>query len=262
MRALVPVLLATLLAACQMGSGSVEQRLAGEKPGAPATETPATMTLASGVELFVAEDFSRSRNPRVVVLPFADQRGLDDAIERRRAEYQVTQAFRNRFTGLKYAIIDPADAADALRAAGLDPYRPVPAGRRGEIAAALKADAVLVGDITHFDKLHAGIAGRIAVGAEVRLIDPARDRVLWRARHEARQTVGKVPTSLMDALATALNLAVDLDDKARAALLEEMLADLIEALPRPGTASAAPAAPSLRILSARHSAGERVLKIG
>jgi hypothetical protein len=260
-------LLAPLVAAC-----------AGE-PAAPAGIATARdrddivmVTRPSGVEVYTANDIRRVPVGKIAVLPFALGGSESDPVARRKVEHQVSQTFRNRFGGLKLPIVDPGDVQAAIQAAGLSASRAVPAERQKDIASALGADAIVTGAITHFDMVYAAVYGQIAVGLDVAMTRPADGRTLWRAKYLLRQHKGAIPTTTHELIMTALGLGLDLDDKARAAVLEEVVEQIVLEAPNvavgvaggPGASPdfAKAAAKDLRIVAASHSGGERPLKIG
>lgn len=229
------------------------------------------ITRPSGVEVYTATDINRSPVARIAVLPFA-MPSESDAVSRRKIEYQVTQTFRNRFGGLKLPLVDPGEIQSTMQGAGLSAARAVPPERQKEIAGALRADAIVTGSITHYDMVYAAVYGQIAVGLDVAMTKPADGKTLWRAKYVLRQHKGAIPTTTHELIMTALGLGLDLDEKARAAVLEEVVDSIVTEAPNVavGMAGAQGASPDfakaatkdLRIVAASHNGADRVLKIG
>jgi hypothetical protein len=267
---IAPAALALLLLAACTGEPAAPAGIATAKD----RDDIVMITRPSGVEVYTAVDIRRNPVAKIAVLPFALAGGESDPVVRRKVEHQVSQTFRNRFGGLKLPIVDPGDVQGAIQAAGLSASRAVPAERQKDVASALGADAIVTGAITHFDMVYAAVYGQIAVGLDVAMTRPADGRTLWRAKYVLRQHKGAIPTTTHELIMTALGLGLDLDDKARAAVLEEVVEQIVLEAPNVavGTAVASgqgaspdfakAAAKDLRIVAASHSGAERALKIG
>ena len=109
----------------------------------------------------------------------------------------------------------------------------------------LGVDAAVGCEVTHFDRVYAGIFSQVAVGCRVRLVDLETGRVLWQARHVSRGVGGGpaiTPVGLaLSAVGSLWNLREvqmlrETDD-----LFREMVSTLESGLPPELAAAAAPA---------------------
>jgi len=217
------------------------------------------VTGKTGAEVFVAPDFTRRAPTKVVVLPFDYPANEVEIGLRREAEREMTQTFRNVFSALPYLDIEAASLNDAVLRAGLAPGVAVPADKRAALAQAVGADAMIVGTVTAYEKVLAGLYGQLAAGADVQLISVADGRQLWRGRHTVRKHHGGLPLSPIDAVTTLIGTALEVTDKARIAALDELMRALVAEVP---IAAGAARAPSTSFLAARHSGAGKILKAG
>lgn len=217
------------------------------------------VTGKTGAEVFVAPDFARRAPLKVVVLPFDWPSNEVETGLRREAEREMTQTFRNVFSALPYVDVEAAALNDALLRAGLNPAMPVPPDKRAQIAAAVGADAMMVGTVTSYEKVFAGLYGQLSAGADVSMIGVKDGGRLWRGRHIVRKHHGGMPLSPIDAVATLIGTAMEVTDKARIAALDELMRALVSEVP---IAAGVARGPATTFLAARHSAGDKILKAG
>ncbi|PIE68939.1 MAG: hypothetical protein CSA21_05265 [Deltaproteobacteria bacterium] len=77
----------------------------------------------------------------------------------------------------------------------------------------LGVDALVTGNITHFDRIYAGIFSQIAVGCEVHMWDLTTGKLLWRAKNVSRAMAGGISLTpigmVMSAISSLWNLRED-----------------------------------------------------
>ena len=171
----------------------------------------------------------------------------------------MSQTFRNVFSALPYVDVEAAALEDAMLRAGLAPGVPIPADKRAAIASAVGADAMIVGTVTAYEKVFAGIYGQLAAGADVQLLAVSGGDRLWRGRHVVRKHHGGMPLTPIDAVATLIGTAMEVTDKARIAALDELMRALVSEVP---IAAGAARGPATTFLAARHSGAGKTLKAG
>ena len=165
-------------------------------------------------EYKVTEVFKKRPPSSVAVLPFTGDRknwtfaptDTDPAAIVRRAMYNHLSSLP--FNDLELTETDQRLAQDGLTdpveiavLAETDPDR---------LTRLLAVDAVITGDVTHFDRVYLGIFSQAAVGCKVQMRDLATGDLLWEAEHVSRAAGGGVsltPIGLaLDALASLWNL--------------------------------------------------------
>ncbi|MBM3570504.1 MAG: hypothetical protein FJX46_17325 [Alphaproteobacteria bacterium] len=264
MRRIAAILGLGLLSACAGDITAVTPVPMGD--AAAADSEVVLLPRASGVEAFIAADYPRSGARRIAVLPFKLKRDDVSAGERRKVEALLTQTFRNRFSAIAgYDHIPWGEVQEAMRAQGLSPTAPVPLERIKDVVAAVKADAIITGDIPDYGLLNLAVYAQIAVSADVTMTSAA-GKPLWRARKVEREhRRAAIPTTPLELLSTLVNASLDMDDRARVAVIEELMDQIVaEAPPAPrgGAAGGKAAMSGFRLVSATHNAGGRPLKIG
>jgi len=249
------------LAACETdGNTPARQGAGGVTSKRDATDVAmGLVTGKSGAEIFVAPDFARRAPSKVVVLPFEWPANDIEIGLRREAEREMSQTFRNVFSALPYVDVEAAALEDAMLRAGLAPGVPIPADKRAAIASAVGADAMIVGTVTAYEKVFAGIYGQLAAGADVQLLAVSGGDRLWRGRHVVRKHHGGMPLTPIDAVATLIGTAMEVTDKARIAALDELMRALVSEVP---IAAGAARGPATTFLAARHSGAGKTLKAG
>lgn len=259
---LAPVILSALIVvACQYEAGGPKSQWAGDSGPRDQVAEMAFKVAGnlSGAETQIVPDFARRAPQKIVVFPFDWQADSVDPEHRREAVREVTQTFRNVFSSLQYIDVKIAAMEDAMLRAGLAPGDAVPAEKRKSIAADVGADAMIVGNITAYDKVYAGIYGQLAAGIDVSMIALSDDLRLWRAHHVVRKHHGGIPLSPMEAVTTLIGTAMEVTDKARVAALDELMRDVVVSVPRAGRGIRGQ---ETRILAARHSGSDKPLKAG
>jgi parallel beta-helix repeat protein len=168
----------------------------------------------------------------VAVLPFVGQSEGEEGIE------TVRRGFYNHFAVLPYTDMELYRVDRLLRKAGLtDPevITKTPPQKLGEI---LKVDAVIVGDVSNFDKFYALVYSQVAVGAEVKMFDTQSGNFLWSGRHVARKHKGGVSTSPVGIIATIVSTAMNMRDIQLLRACDDLFRDMVKTIPVPTIAEA------------------------
>jgi hypothetical protein len=101
-------------------------------------------------------------------------------------EKRMRQSFFGQFSQLEFEHVKLSRVDRILKREELDSWeklRSVPPRRLGKL---LEADALVFGQITHFDYYYAFLYAQLAVGLSLEMIDARSGEVLWRV-HDARR---------------------------------------------------------------------------
>jgi len=101
-------------------------------------------------------------------------------------EQRMRQSFFGQFSQLEFDHVKLSRIDRILKREELDSwekFRSVPPQRLGEL---LGADAVVFGEVTHFDYYYAFLYSQLAVGLTMEMVDARTGEVLWRV-HDARR---------------------------------------------------------------------------
>ena len=180
-------------------------------------------TIVATTEAFKAFDgeyentpyFNKHKPVSIAVLPFA---ALELKSYTVRAKFEhpeniVRAGMYNHISSLPFRDLELFDTDTRLANAGLDSVESIDQlinENPKKLKSILGVDAVVSGDVTHFDQIFFGIYSQVAVGCEVKMWDLNTGNLLWRAKHVSRAHAGGISTNpvglLMAAVASTWNL--------------------------------------------------------
>ncbi len=115
----------------------------------------------------------------------------------------MRRAFFGQFAQLDFDHIRPSRVDRVLKKESLDSWekiRSIPAQQMGEL---LGADALIFGEVIHFDYYYAFLYTQLAVGLSVEMVDSKSGEILWRVRDARRDHTVRVA---YDPIALAVGL--------------------------------------------------------
>ncbi|MBI4400747.1 MAG: DUF799 family lipoprotein [Nitrospirae bacterium] len=173
------------------------------------------------------------RPPRLVaILPFENLTGKTASEEEKGAGYVIRTAFANHFTTRRYETQRTVVTDRLLQEKGqfkADDIVQVPAKVLGEIT---KAEALIYGQITHFDRIYVGVYSQIAVGAKLRMVDVQTGDVLWEAEDVSRKHSSGFSTEPIGLLIALASNAYALRHIEVVRASEELFRSMVETIPR------------------------------
>ena len=182
---------------------------------------------------YEVDPYLETHMPRTVaVLPFVDQSKSKQGVE------AVRRAFYNHFSALPYTDVELYRVDRRLRKAELtDPetIANTPPQKLGEI---LKADAVILADVSNFDKFYAVVYSQVAVGAKIRMFDTTSGHFLWSGQHVARKHQGGISASPVGIVATIVSTAMNVQDVQLLRACDDLFRDMVKTIPVPTVAEA------------------------
>lgn len=207
----------------------------------------------------------RSAPPRsVAVLPFAGDPARWESAPRDQDPRRVLRTgFYNHFSSLPFADLELAETDRRLREAGLaDPAAQAAAlaGDPGRLRSVLGVDAVVVAEVTHYDRVWLGIASLVSVGCEVRLVSLSGGGLLWRARHVSRGLGGGISESPLGLVAGALAAIWNLRHEELYSQTDDLFREMTATIELPDRLPPRPGAPAIALFAALRP--ERPLRRG
>jgi hypothetical protein len=161
------------------------------------------------------EYFLKHKPKTIAVLPFQD-------LERKKYSLKFTsddpagvvrRGMYNHISSLPFKDLEIFDTDKRLKNAGFKDTRDIQAlidENPKKLKSILNVDAVVTGQVTHFDRIFVGIYSQVAVGCEVRMWDLKNGELLWRAKHVSRAHAGGLSLSpvglIMATIASVWNL--------------------------------------------------------
>lgn len=146
------------------------------------------------------EHFLKHKPVSIAVLPFhysGEKRLSIDYADEDPAKI-IRRGMYNHISSLPFSDLEIFDIDKRLKNAGLkevQQVRDLLAQNPKKLKSILGVDAVITGDVTHFDRFFLGIYSQIAVGCEVKLIDLKNGKLMWRAKQVSRAHAGGISIS-------------------------------------------------------------------
>lgn len=179
---------------------------------------------------------------RVAIMPFENLTKNDKAAD------LVRNSFYSQFAGKKYrdielfeidAILDENNLYDDHK------YNEVDASKLGQL---LEADGIVYGKITGYNKVHLGIYSQVYVELEVRLVDCATSKVLWKVKHRTAHHEGDLPLELIGVVSAMLRTTKHISNAELVSTTDDLCRTIVSALPEPEF---------LKVFASRESASVR-----
>jgi hypothetical protein len=169
------------------------------------------------------------RNPpqSIAILPFGNKtevEGID--------EFVRTTVY-SHLTPHPYKDIELHEVDRKLKRYNLMNYeklRQVSAKRLGRI---LGCDAVVIGEVTEFQRVYAGFYSQMAVGASITIWDTRSGKKLWSDQHVTRHHEGGIPLAITDLAMISIRSGLNLRDSEKIKTVDELSRHLISRFPVP-----------------------------
>ena len=163
----------------------------------------------------------------IAILPFGnktDVEGID--------EFVRTTVY-SHLTPQPYIDIELHEVDRKLKRYHLMNYKKlcqVSAKRLGRI---LRCDAVVIGEVTEFQRVYAGLYSQMAVGASITIWDTRSGKKLWSDHHVTRHHEGGIPLAITDLAMISIRSGLNLRDSEKVKTVDELSRHLISRLPVP-----------------------------
>jgi len=190
---------ALLVVACATGGGGVDA------PGVPASELPRTLA----------------------VLPFVP---LPEKEEQTRV---VTRMIYGALSATPYDVVKLQVVEERLVRAGLGDPKEAAKKDPAELAKILRVDAVLYGELTHWDRIFLAVYSQIAAGAHIRLVDARSGQTLFERKEVERSHEGGVPTNAISAAIQVVQSALKLREIELIRASDDLVRALLKGVPTP-----------------------------
>jgi hypothetical protein len=185
----------------------------------------------------------KDRPPQTVaVLPFLNRTTQKEAFD------IVRKSFHGHFSRLNYTAVPLFKVDHALHQAGLDTPEKVAQTSTQRLREILQVDALIRGDVTHYDRIYVGIYSQVAVGAEVKMVEGKTDKELWWARNVSRKHGGGIATTPVGLILTAAATALNMRGIELLRSSDDLFRDMVKTIPQPTLAQAL-RPPSIAILA-------------
>ena len=163
----------------------------------------------------------------IAILPFGNKTEVEDIDD------FVRTTFYSHLTPHPYRDIELHEVDNRLKRYNLlnyDKLCKVSVKRLGRI---LRCDAVLIGEVTEFQRVYAGIYSQMAIGASVSIWDTRTGKKLWSDEHITRHHEGGIPLAITDLAMISIRSGLNLTDAEKVKTVDELSRHLVSRVPLP-----------------------------
>lgn len=169
------------------------------------------------------------RNPpkSIAILPFGNQTDSEDISQ------IVRTTLYSHMSAHPYKDIELHEIDRKLRRYDLMEYEKfcdVSVKRLGRI---LRCDAIVVGKVTEFQKVYAGIYSQMAVGASITVWDTRTGKKIWSDEHVTRNHEGGIPLAITDLAMIGFRSGMNLTESEKIATVDELSRHFTRRVPVP-----------------------------
>ncbi|MBI3825974.1 MAG: DUF799 family lipoprotein [Candidatus Rokubacteria bacterium] len=173
-------------------------------------------------------DVSAQELPRTLaVLPFVPKP------EKEEQTRVLSRMIYGALSATSYDVIKPQVVDERLVRAGLADPAAVRMRPPAEIARLLGVDALLYGELTHYDRLFLGIYAQVSAGASIHLVDARSGLTLFERTEVETSREGGLPTNVVSAFITVVQAAMKLREIELIRACDDLVRDLLKGLPTP-----------------------------
>ncbi len=104
----------------------------------------------------------------------------------------IRRAFLGQFTQLEFEFVRLSQIDQVLKREGLDSWEKLRATPADHLGSLLGADALIFGQVTHFDYYYGFLYAQLAVGLSIEMVEAESGEVLWRVKDARRDHTVRV----------------------------------------------------------------------
>jgi hypothetical protein len=163
----------------------------------------------------------------IAILPFGNKTEVEDIDE------FVRTTFYSHLTPHPYRDIELHEVDRKLKRYNLRNYDnlcKVSVKRLGRI---LRSDAIVLGEVTEFQRVYAGVYSQMAVGVSISIWDTRTGKKLWSDEHVTRHHEGGIPLAITDLAMISIRSGLNLTDAEKVKTVDELSRHLISRVPVP-----------------------------
>jgi hypothetical protein len=169
------------------------------------------------------------RNPpkSIAILPFANQTESEDLHE------FVRITFYSHLCAQPYKDIELHEVDRKLRNHNLTYTHNLSQETARRLGRILGCDAIVVGRVTEYQRLYAGLYSQMAVGASIAIWDTRSGKRIWSDAHVSRQHEGGIPLALTDIAMIGIRSGMNLTESEKVKTVDELSRYLTSRVPIP-----------------------------
>lgn len=190
------------------------------------------LDFGSGPKATISEKLKTSPPKTIAILPLENLTGKEEAFE------IVRGTLFNHLSSKTYELIKLYRIDRLLQERGLTKPEEINRKAPQELGQILGVDALVYGQITHYNRLYAVLYSQVAVGVTLRMLDARSGEILWEASHVSRKHEGGVSTTAWGIALTAISTAINIRKIELLRASDDLFRDVVKTLPAPSVAQA------------------------
>jgi hypothetical protein len=169
------------------------------------------------------------RNPpkSIAILPFGNQTESADINE------IVRTNLYSHLSTQPYKDIELHEVDRKLRRHNMMAYEKFTDKSAKRLGRILHCDAVVVGEVTEFQRVYAGIYSQLAVGASIAVWDTRTGKKIWSDEHVTRNHEGGIPLALTDLAMIGFRSGMNLTESEKIKTVDELSRHFTQRIPIP-----------------------------
>lgn len=163
----------------------------------------------------------------IAILPFGNKtevEGIEDF---------VRTTLYSHLTPHSYRDIELHEVDRKLKRYNLMNYDKLSNASAKRLGRILRCDAVVIGEVTEFQRVYAGIYSQMAIGASIRIWDTRTGKKIWSDEHVTRHHEGGIPLAITDLAMISIRSGLNLTDAEKVKTVDELSRHLISRVPVP-----------------------------
>ena len=97
----------------------------------------------------------------------------------------------------------------------------------------MSCDAVVIGEVTEYQKVYAGFYSQMAVGASITVWDTRTGKKIWSDEHVTRNHEGGIPLAITDIAMIGIRSGLNLTESEKVKTVDELSRYLTSRIPLP-----------------------------
>jgi hypothetical protein len=169
------------------------------------------------------------KNPpkSIAILPFGNKTGEKDIDE------FVRRTFYSHLSARPYKDIELYEVDRKLRRYNLLDYEKLSHTSAKRLGRILHSDAVVIGEVTEFQRVYAGLYSQMAVGASITVWDTRSGKKIWSDEHVTRNHEGGIPLAITDLAMIGIRSGLNLTEEEKVKTVDELSRRLTSRVPVP-----------------------------
>jgi hypothetical protein len=163
----------------------------------------------------------------IAILPFGNKTEVEDI------EDFVRTTLYSHLTPYPYRDIELQEVDRKLKRDNLMNYDKLSHASAKRLGRILRCDAVILGEVTEFQRVYAGIYSQMAIGASISIWDTRTGKKIWSDEHVTRHHEGGIPLAITDLAMISIRSGLNLTDEEKVKTVDELSRHLISRVPVP-----------------------------